>query len=181
MSRSFAALAVAIGSLAAVQVAGGAVVQSVTGSSLIHIVGVGPCAGQLGVREFTARKYDDGSVAGQSQIHVLKEQGEGPTICDGDMYHGDLDCLQVFGNVAIASGPVTHTNDAAADFLGRTEILAVEDNGDAPDRIVRVPPLPFGPYPATATCLSFSLAVIQLALNSPGTGYEAEAGNVEIH
>jgi hypothetical protein len=124
-------------------------------------------------------------VDGQSQIHVMREQGSGPDICDGDLYHAQLNCLQVFGNIAIASGPITYTNDAAADFLGRTVVLAVQDNGDGangdPDRLVRVPPLPFGPYPATATCMSFSLAAIQAALINPGTGYEVEAGNVEVH
>jgi hypothetical protein len=172
---------------AATAVSAGAagVVESVTGSSKIHIVGTGPCAGQFATRSLTVRKYEDGTVDGQSQVHVMREQGSGPDVCDGDLYHAELNCLQVFGNVAIASGPITRTNDAAAEFLGRTIVLALQDNGeganDEADRLVRVPPLPFGPYPATATCMSFSLAAIQAALLAPGTGYEVEAGNVQIH
>jgi hypothetical protein len=174
-----------VAAAAAAAAAKGGVVESVTGSSKIHIVGTGPCAGQFASRSLTVRKFDDGTVEGETQIHVMKEQGSGPEVCDGDLYHAELNCLQVFGNIAIASGPITKTNDAAVDFLGRTVLLAVQDNGEGasgePDRLVRVPPLPFGPFPATATCMSFSLVVIQAALIGPGTGYEVEAGNVEIH
>jgi hypothetical protein len=175
-----------VAAAASVASAGAAgVVESVTGSSKIHIVGTGPCAGQFASRSLSVRKYDDGSVTGESQIHVMKEQGTGPDVCDGDVYHADLNCLQVWGNVAIASGPVTQANDAAADFIGRTAVFAVQDNGeganDEADRLVRVPPLPFGPYPATASCMSFSLPVVLAALVGPGTGYEVEAGNVEVH
>ena len=190
MTKKLFGLLTAAGVLAAAAigvspVGAAGVVESVTGSSKIHIVGTGPCAGQFGTRSITVRKYDDGTVEGESQIHVMKEEGTGPDVCDGDLYHAQLNCLQVFGSVAIASGPVTKTNDAAADFIGRTAVFALQDNGeganDEPDRLVRVPPLPFGPYPATATCLSFSLPVILAALAAPGTGYEIEAGNVEIH
>jgi hypothetical protein len=186
MIKPIVGLALLLGAASTAATAGAAaVVQSVTGSSKITIVGTGPCAGQFGSRSLTVKEYDDGAVEGEAQIHVLREQGSGPGICDGDIYHAQLNCLQVSGNIAITSGPVTKTNDAAADFLGRTAVFAVQDNGeganDEPDRLVRVPPLPFGPYPATATCLSFSLVVIQAALIGPGTGYEAEAGNVQIH
>jgi hypothetical protein len=186
MTKALIGLALLVGAASTAAAAGAAgVVQSVTGSSKITIVGTGPCAGQFASRSLTVRKFDNGTVAGETQIHVMREQGSGPSICDGDLYHAELNCLQVFGNIAIASGPITQTNDAAADFLGGTVVLAVQDNGDGasgePDRLVRVPPLPFGPYPATATCLSFGLVVIQAALVGPGTGYEVEAGNVEIH
>jgi hypothetical protein len=186
MIKTLVGLALLIGAASTGAAAGAAgVVQSVTGASKITIVGTGPCAGQFGSRSLTVRKYDDGTVDGEAQVHVMREQGSGPDICDGDIYHAQLDCLQVFGNIAITSGPVTKTNDAAADFLGRTAVFAAQDNGeganDEPDRVVRVPPLPFGPYPATATCMSFSLVAIQAALIGPGTGYEAEAGNVQIH
>jgi hypothetical protein len=186
MTKALVGLAVLlVAAAAAAAAAKGGVVESVTGSSKIHIVGTGPCAGQFASRSLTVRKFDDGTVEGEKQIHVMTEQGSGPEVCDGDLYHAELNCLQVFGNIAIASGPITKTNDAAADFLGRTVLLAVQDNGEGasgePDRLVRVPPLPFGPFPATATCMSFSLVVIQAALIGPGTGYEVEAGNVEIH
>jgi hypothetical protein len=161
-----------------------AVAESATGSGQIHIVGVGPCAGQPRTMSFSVRKYEDGSVDGQSQIHVVREQGSGADVCDGDLYHARLDCLQILGNIAIASGAITEANDAAADFVGRTEVLIAQDNGEGanaePDRIVRVPPLPFGPFPATATCQSFGLAVALTLLASSGTGYAVEAGNVQI-
>jgi hypothetical protein len=192
MTKTITGLSAMVGFLlAAAFAASGAaetgVVHSGSGSALVHIVGAGPCAGQRRTVEFAVKQFADGTAQGETGIHVAKEQGIGPDICDGDAYHAELNCVRFFGNVAFASGPIVQTNEAAADFLGRTALFAAQDNGEGPDaepdRILRVVPLPFPPYPATADCHypAFTEAVVLQALATPGVGYAVEAGNVEIN
>jgi hypothetical protein len=88
----------------------------------------------------------------------------------------------VIGNVAIASGPVTNTNDAGSRFLGWTEIFAVQDNGEGanagPDRITRIPPQD----PVLGlSCISVSLTQALFYLNHPGTGFAVVDGNIQVH
>jgi hypothetical protein len=94
---------------------GDGVANSATGSGHLRL------GGELRTFAFSAIEREDGSVTGQAQNHNR---------LTGAAAHVDIDCLNVFGNVAIVSG----TNEN-----GRVSIFAAEDNGesanDPPDRI----------------------------------------------
>lgn len=114
---------------------------------------------------FTAREYSNDTVKGRMQ---LKNRASGV------MLHAKLDCLEIFGQVAVMSGVATGSN--FPELEGAVVLFAVEDNGEGvnapPDRITEVfldepPPIPglcelAGPPP------EFLLAPI-------------EKGNVQVH
>jgi hypothetical protein len=152
----------------------GPVIESATGSGqvILHLK-----AGDFfRTFSFGVTKSADGSVNGQAQIDVHDPDNLIPDL------HVDLDCLNVIGNVAIASGPVTNTNDAGSRFLGWTEIFAVQDNGQGataePDRITRTPPQD----PALGlSCMSWTLDQALSNFSRAGTGFTVLDGNIQVH
>ena len=86
---------------------------------------------------FTARKYADGTSAGELQlrspefdVHVVMR----------------INCLRVVGNRAHMSGVITYTSNTAEAFVGERNRLVVEDNGEgggsAPDMVSGIPANP---------------------------------------
>jgi hypothetical protein len=177
MNKKIAGLALALGLLGAAGSftpsvgAEGPIIESATGSGQVILR-----SGFFRTFSFGVTKSADGTVNGQAQIDVHDPDNAIPDL------HADLDCLNVIGNIAIASGPVTNTNDAGSGFLGWTEIFAVQDNGEgtnaAPDRIMRIPPQ----NPALGlSCMSLTLDQALFYMNQPGTGYAVVDGNIQVH
>lgn len=114
MKRTAIALATtaALG-LAAAAVA--AVVASASGSG--HIT-FGSSQERI---SFNAARNDDGTATGSAQ--VVDDTASGVV-----RFHVDVNCLNVFGNVAIVSGLVTSSNVEA--LLGMEAVFEVVDNGE---------------------------------------------------
>ncbi len=190
-----AVLAAAATTYAYPTAAQGAVVHSATGSGQVQIV-AGSCAGAFRTFSFTVSSYGDGTVAGQSNVQVHAETATDPVACEaavssgavGSFVHAELDCLNIFGNIASVSGTVTQTNEEFSANLRFTTVFMVQDNGEGanaePDRITRIRPFrpdaPFQGLTPPVTCSSFSLPMIEAALARVDVGYAIEAGNVQV-
>ena len=88
-------------------------------------------AGEHVSRSFHARVMPDGSVQGEFVQWI--------TALDGERRpnKGDLDCLRFIApNDAVASGPIL-VNDNP-DFIGRTQIFRVRDDGEGSDAVDRM-------------------------------------------
>lgn len=103
--------------------------------------------GELRTFSFNAVERSDGSVTGQAQL--VNRQGG-----DAAQVHVEIDCLNVFGSLAIASGAITQAFNP--DAIGVPAVFAVEDNGEganAPvDRITPLLTFPLVP-PGTPLCI----------------------------
>jgi hypothetical protein len=115
---------------------------------------------------FDATAARDGTVTGQAQVNNR---------ATGAKLHIRIDCLNVIGNVAVASGIATSAT-GPENAAGDTEIFGVEDNGQgadaAPDRITRV----FGKSGLVCSDITAD-ALPGLA----GLFNEIVGGNVQIH
>ena len=120
---------------------GDGVVHSMTGSGHIQI------GDDLRTFAFSAVQRDNGTVTGEAQL-VNRQAGNAAQV------HVGIDCLNVFGNVAIASGTITQAFNP--DAIGVAAVFAVEDNGEGanapPDRITLLLTFPFVP-PGTPLCM----------------------------
>ena len=123
---------------------GDGVINSATGSGQMHAGD-----GSLRTFSFNAVERGDGMVTGQAQL-VNRQTGSAAQV------HVEIDCLNVFGNLAIASGVVTQSFNPAG--IGLVSTFAVEDNGEganAPsDRITLLLTFPLVP-PGTPLCMLF--------------------------
>jgi hypothetical protein len=82
---------------------------------------------------FSARKFSDGSVAGQLQ---LNSRGFDVFV------HIAIDCLRVEGNRAHMSGHITFSSDLEQGFVGELNRVVVQDNGEGHgviDQVSRIP------------------------------------------
>lgn len=135
--------AIALLAAAPIQAQSNGVVHSATGGGNIHIGD----ADALRTFGFSAVQRSDGSATGRMQIQARQF---------GNTIHIDVNCLNVFGNVALISGTITQHTDPAE--IGTTAGLAVEDNGEGanapPDRTT----LLFGFPPGTPACMLFGPA-----------------------
>ena len=117
---------------------------------------------------FSAVERSDGTLSGQAQL-VNRQGGSAAQV------HVEIDCLNVFGNLAIASGTITQAFNP--DAIGLAAIFAVEDDGEGanapPDRITLLLTFPLVP-PGTPLC----------KLAGPGDAapllMPIEAGNVQV-
>ncbi len=165
-------------------------------AQIFRILPDGSRSVECGAFSFTVRAYGDGTIGGQSNVQVHAETAIDPAACEaavssgavGSFVHAELDCLSLFGNIVIASGTVTQTNEEFLGEAGFTTVFAVQDNGEGanaePDRITRIPPFPpdapFQGLTPPVTCSSFSLPMIEAALARVDVGYAIEAGNVQV-
>jgi hypothetical protein len=107
------------------------VVQTATGSGHFEFTSD---TGVMGLRTFAfeARKAGDGSVTGQADVYNRAVE---------QRFHIRIDCLNVFGNVAVMSGTISHAAGPGV-AVGDTAIFAVQDNGEgagaSSDRVTRV-------------------------------------------
>jgi hypothetical protein len=111
---------------------------------------------------FTAREMPDGTDRGKA--HVRGPFGDGDIVLNVR-----IDCLEVFGTTAVATGTVDVQKlppGAPFDPDGIYAIFAVQDNGEgagsAPDRITTL-------SPATGRCSG-----------DPGAFHPIEAGNIQV-
>jgi hypothetical protein len=104
--------------------------------------------------EFNALERGDGTVTGQAEL-----QSRLTGTHDTRGVHVDLDCLNVVGDLALASGTITKSLADPSDpfATGNVAIFAAEDSGEganaAPDRITLL--IAFTPEvvpPGTALC-----------------------------
>ena len=72
---------------------------------------------------FAATRRADGTATGQAQ---LLRQDLGVHV------HIEIDCLTVFGDIAVMSGVVKSTNSPVLP-IGLSQLFAVRDNGEGPD------------------------------------------------
>ena len=120
--------------------------------------------------EFTALTDASGVSSGQGELHSRS----------GDLrVHLNVTCLSVQGNVAVVSGTVSDSTNAAFPFgVGNSILFAVMDNGEGanapPDEIS----LTFFDAPHTFdTCASFNWNYF----TSRNATFPIEAGNVQVH
>jgi hypothetical protein len=93
--------------------AGGAVIASTTGSGQTLV------SGERRTFSFFARKDATGVATGIAQVDNR---------AIGEMFQLKIDCLAVFGSIAIVSGVITRHTDTNA--IGLTGIFAVQDSGE---------------------------------------------------
>ena len=77
--------------------------------------------GSLRTFAFTAREYSDGTVEGEGQLVVHVD--EAPII-----FHFEITCLRVEGNMATMAGTITNSNTPERE--GRSVAFRVVDNGE---------------------------------------------------
>jgi hypothetical protein len=122
-------------------------------------------AGTLRTFSFTARHAADGSAQGAAQINNRFVE---------EMFQVDIDCLEVFANLAIMSGIITRHTDTTA--IGLPGIFAVRDvgegSGSPPDSITQVVFLPRG---APLTCHDVTPTDVE-GFMAPIVG-----GSVQVH
>jgi hypothetical protein len=115
--------------------------------------------GGLQTYSFNAIQHRDGTVSGHL---VAKSRGQDARI------FAEMDCLNLFGNVAVMSGEVTQSNNPAFPE-GFIAIFTVVDNGeganDPPDLVSDVVVLPPG-----SDCFNFI----------PSPDFVVEEGNVQV-
>lgn len=88
-------------------------------------------AGEHVSRSFQARVMPDGSVKGEFVQWVTALNG------DRRPNRGDLDCLRFLApNDAVASGPILVNSNP--DFIDRTQIFRVRDDGEGSDAVDRM-------------------------------------------
>jgi hypothetical protein len=120
---------------------GDGVVHGATGSGQMQVGD-----GALRTFSFNAVERSDGTATGQAQL-VNRQGGNAAQV------HVEIDCLSIFGSLAIASGTITQSFNPAA--IGLPAVFAVEDNGeggnDGPDRITLLLTFPLIP-PETPLC-----------------------------
>lgn len=121
-------------------------------------------AGTLRTFSFTAHERADGSVGGMAQVDNRVVQ---------EMFQVDIDCLQVFDNLAVMSGLITRHTDTTA--IGLPGIFAVRDVGEGysspPDSITQVF---FFPRNSGVTCLDVTPADVA------GNMAPIVGGNVQV-
>jgi hypothetical protein len=74
---------------------------------------------------FSATKATDGTTSGQAQLERTD---------NGILVHIGIDCLNVFGNVAVMSGVVTSSNSPNLP-VGTDELFAARDDGEGPSTV----------------------------------------------
>jgi hypothetical protein len=137
--------------------AGGAVIASTTGSGQTIV------SGELRTFSFFARMDANGVAAGMAQVDNR---------AIGEMFQLKIDCLAVFGSIAIVSGVITRHTDIHA--IGLTGIFAVEDAGEgsaaSPDLVTQV----FFFRPGAVTCVDLGPADAAPFL------IPIDAGNIQV-
>jgi len=116
-----------------------AVVASATGSG--HMVRPD---GTFRSFSFSARKYADGTSAGELQLNSRSFDV---------VVHIKIDCLRVVGNVAHMSGRITRVSNPDEGEVGELNRVEVRDNGEGdeapPDQISTIPANPGDADPTT--------------------------------
>jgi len=137
--------------------AGGAVIASTTGSGQTIV------SGELRTFSFSARMDATGVATGMAQVDNR---------AIGEMFQLKIDCLAVFGSIAIVSGVITRHTDIHA--IGLTGIFAVEDAGEGsaapPDLVTQV----FFFRPGAVTCVDLGPADAAPFL------IPIDAGNIQV-
>jgi len=137
--------------------AGGAVIASTTGSGQTIV------SGELRTFSFFARMDATGVATGMAQVDNR---------AIGEMFQLKIDCLAVFGSIAIVSGVITRHTDIHA--IGLTGIFAVEDAGEGsaapPDLVTQV----FFFRPGAVTCVDLGPADAAPFL------IPIDAGNIQV-
>ena len=120
--------------------------------------------GELRTFSFVAQQDESGNTVGMAQVNNRLV---------GEMFHLDVDCLNVIGDLAIVSGVITRHTDEHA--IGLTGIFAVVDGGEGaaapPDLITQV----FFFQPGVLTCSDLGPDDAAPFL------VPIEAGNVQVH
>jgi hypothetical protein len=98
-------------------------------------------SGDLRTFSFSARLFRDGTASGTAEINNRMID---------EMFQVDVDCFEVFGNIAVMSGVITRHTDATA--IGLTGIFGVIDNGEGTNAPVDAVTQVFFFQPHTATC-----------------------------
>lgn len=116
-----------------------AVVASATGSG--HMVRPD---GTFRSFSFSARKYADGTSAGELQLDSRSFDV---------VVHIKIDCLRVVGNVAHMSGRITRVSNPDEGEVGELNRVEVRDNGEGdeapPDQVSTIPANPGDADPTT--------------------------------
>ena len=116
-----------------------AVVASATGSG--HMVRPD---GTFRSFSFSARKYADGTSAGELQLNSRSFDV---------VVHIGIDCLRVVGNVAHMSGRITRVSNPDEGEVGELNRVEVRDNGEGddapPDQVSTIPANPGDADPTT--------------------------------
>jgi hypothetical protein len=116
-----------------------AVVASATGSGRM----VRP-DGTFRSFSFSARKYADGTSAGELQLNSRSFDV---------VVHIKIDCLRVVGNVAHMSGRITRVSNPDEGEVGELNRVEVRDNGEGddapPDQVSTIPANPGDADPTT--------------------------------
>jgi hypothetical protein len=116
-----------------------AVVASATGSG--HMVRPD---GTFRSFSFSARKYADGTSAGELQLNSRSFDV---------VVHIKIDCLRVVGNVAHMSGRITRVSNPDEGEVGELNRVEVRDNGEGddapPDQVSTIPANPGDADPTT--------------------------------
>lgn len=122
-------------------------------------------AGTLRTFSFTARESQDGSVHGTAQVNNRFVQ---------EMFEINIDCLQVFADLAVMSGVITRHTDTTA--IGLPGVFAVRDVGEgstsSPDSITQVF---FFPRNSGVSCLDVTPGDVA------GNMAPIVGGNVQVH
>jgi len=93
---------------------------------------------------FSARKYADGTSAGELQLNSRSFDV---------VVHIKIDCLRVVGNVAHMSGRITRVSNPDEGEVGELNRVEVRDNGEGddapPDQVSTIPANPGDADPTT--------------------------------
>jgi hypothetical protein len=98
---------------------------------------------QLRTFAFNAVQQKDGEVYGHAELHNRTA---------GAMLHMDVDCLNIIGNMAVMSGPITSSNVPGLE--GLTGIFTAVDNGEGDSNDTDMLSLAYFFAPGTLTCRS---------------------------
>lgn len=145
--------------------AAGTVAQSASGSGQFAVTSD---AGVTGLRTFAfeASKSSEGSVVGEAEV---KNRATGMT------FNIRIDCLNLIGNVAVASGTVTAASGPGI-AVGDAEIFGVQDNGEGASAPADLITRAFANTGITCTDIT-----AQALPGLSGLFNRVQEGNIQVH